>query len=231
MKNVSILGCGWLGTSLGISLIDEGYSVKGSTTKTEKLTLLEAHDIEPFIIDITSFDCTNIGDNNVTLTVTDVNGNSADAVAVVTVEDNSAPTVIAQNITVELDASGNATITADQINNGSSDNCEIESMSLDVTSFDCTNIGENNVTLTVTDVNGNSANATAVVTVEESIAPIANCAAPFTIQLDETGSASITVEDINNGSSDNCGIESIVLAQTDFDCSMLGDNTVTLTKI
>jgi nucleoside-diphosphate-sugar epimerase len=56
MKNVSILGCGWLGTSLGISLIDEGYSVKGSTTKTEKLTLLEANDIEPFIIDITSFE-------------------------------------------------------------------------------------------------------------------------------------------------------------------------------
>lgn len=56
MKNVSILGCGWLGTPLGISLIDEGYSVKGSTTKTEKLTLLEAHDIEPFIIDITSFE-------------------------------------------------------------------------------------------------------------------------------------------------------------------------------
>ena len=56
MKNVSILGCGWLGTPLGISLIDEGYSVKGSTTKTEKLTLLEAQDIEPFIIDITSFE-------------------------------------------------------------------------------------------------------------------------------------------------------------------------------
>jgi len=56
MKNVSILGCGWLGTSLGISLIDEGYSVKGSTTKTEKSTLLEANDIEPFIIDITSFE-------------------------------------------------------------------------------------------------------------------------------------------------------------------------------
>jgi len=37
-------------------LIDEGYSVKGSTTKTEKLTLLEANDIEPFIIDITSFE-------------------------------------------------------------------------------------------------------------------------------------------------------------------------------
>ena len=56
MKNVSILGCGWLGTSLGISLIDEGYSVKGSTTKAEKSPILEARGIEPFIIDITSFE-------------------------------------------------------------------------------------------------------------------------------------------------------------------------------
>ncbi len=56
MKRVSILGCGWLGTSLGVSLLDEGYSVKGSTTREEKLALLEAHQIVPFIIDIASFE-------------------------------------------------------------------------------------------------------------------------------------------------------------------------------
>jgi nucleoside-diphosphate-sugar epimerase len=56
MKRVSILGCGWLGTSLGVSLLDEGYSVKGSTTREEKLALLEAQQIVPFIIDIGSFE-------------------------------------------------------------------------------------------------------------------------------------------------------------------------------
>ena len=56
MKRVSILGCGWLGTSLGVSMLDEGYSVKGSTTREEKLALLEAHQIVPFIIDIASFE-------------------------------------------------------------------------------------------------------------------------------------------------------------------------------
>lgn len=56
MKRVSILGCGWLGTSLGVSLLDEGYSVKGSTTREEKLALLEAHQIVPFIVDIASFE-------------------------------------------------------------------------------------------------------------------------------------------------------------------------------
>ena len=41
MRNVSILGCGWLGKPLAISLLDDGYSLKGSTTKEEKLALLE----------------------------------------------------------------------------------------------------------------------------------------------------------------------------------------------
>lgn len=56
MKNISILGCGWLGRSLGISLLDEGYAVKGSTTREEKLELLEMNNIDPFVIDITSFE-------------------------------------------------------------------------------------------------------------------------------------------------------------------------------
>ncbi|MEX1382109.1 gliding motility-associated C-terminal domain-containing protein, partial [Lutibacter sp.] len=186
-------------------------------------------EIESMSLDITSFNCADFGENTVTLTVTDINGNSEIATAIVTVEDNLAPTVIVQNITVELDANGNASITSDQINNGSSDNCGIESMSIDVTSFNCADVGDTNVTLTVTDVNGNSADATAVVIVKESFAPLANCAAPFKIQLDETGSASISVEDINNGSSDNCGIESISIDVTSFDCTSIGENTITLT--
>jgi len=56
MKNISILGCGWLGRSLAVSLLDEGYVVKGSTTREEKLELLEMNNIDPFIIDISSFE-------------------------------------------------------------------------------------------------------------------------------------------------------------------------------
>ena len=43
--------------------------------------------------------------------------------ATVTVEDNVNPTAICQDITVQLDASGNATIAEDAVNNGSSDAC------------------------------------------------------------------------------------------------------------
>jgi len=108
--------------------------------------------IESFTLDVTEFDCSNVGANTVTLTVTDVNGNESSETATVNVEDNTDPTVLTQDITVELDENGEASITADQIDNGSTNNCNIESLALDVTEFDCTNVGVNTVTLTVTDV-------------------------------------------------------------------------------
>ena len=56
MNRVSVLGCGWLGKPLAISLLDEGFSIKGSTTSEEKLDILEVNNIEPFLVDITSFE-------------------------------------------------------------------------------------------------------------------------------------------------------------------------------
>ena len=56
MNKISILGCGWLGKPLAISLINEGYAVKGSTTSEEKLELLEMNGIEPYIVDISDFE-------------------------------------------------------------------------------------------------------------------------------------------------------------------------------
>ena len=52
MKNVSILGCGWLGKALAISLLEKGYSVKGSTTTSTKLDELSDVGILPFLVDI-----------------------------------------------------------------------------------------------------------------------------------------------------------------------------------
>ncbi|MFM8951059.1 MAG: HYR domain-containing protein, partial [Bacteroidota bacterium] len=76
-----------------------------------------------------------------------------------------------------LNALGTASITASQINNGSSDNCGIASLSLSKTSFNCSNVGNNAVTLTVTDVNGNSSTCSATVTVIDNIAPAISCPA------------------------------------------------------
>ena len=81
-----------------------------------------------------------------------------------TVVDTTKPTAIAQNISVPL-INGNVTITAQQINNGSSDDYGIKSLTINKTTFDCRQIGEHEVTLTVTDNNNNVSTATATVTV------------------------------------------------------------------
>src|SRR5690606_31371632 len=107
-----------------------------------------------------------------------------------------------------LDATGSASITAAEIDNGSSDSCGIASMTLSQYDFDCSHVGDNTVTLTVTDLNGNMETATANVTVEDVTAPVA-VTQNITIQLDATGTASISATSIDNGSTDSCGIAKI----------------------
>lgn len=79
-------------------------------------------------------------------------------------EDNIPPVAIAQDITVTL-VNGEATVSAEEVNNGSYDAYGIKSLELSQTTFYCSNIGENRVTLTVTDANGLTATADANVTV------------------------------------------------------------------
>ena len=57
------------------------------------------------------------------------------------------------------------------------------------------------MTLTVTDNNGNTSTCTSTVTVDDTVAPVANCQ-DLTIELDASGNASITADDIDNGSYD-----------------------------
>ncbi|MCB9187192.1 MAG: choice-of-anchor L domain-containing protein [Flavobacteriales bacterium] len=176
----------------------------------------------------TSFTCASVGGNTVTLTVTDVNGNSSSCDAVVSVADTVSPAAVCQNITVYLDGAGNASITAAHIDGGSTDNCGVASTSASTTSFTCASVGGNTVTLTVTDVNGNASSCDAVVSVADTVSPAAVCQ-NITVQLDASGSASISAYDVDGGSSDNCADWSLSVSQASFDCSNLGSNTVTLT--
>lgn len=90
-----------------------------------------------------------------------------------TVVDNTAPTASCKNITVALSPAGTVTITPQMVDNGSSDACGIQSLTLSKTNFTCADIGANNVTLTVTDRAGNVSTCTAVVTVAPAAVIIA----------------------------------------------------------
>ncbi|CAM1343191.1 SDR family oxidoreductase [Tenacibaculum amylolyticum] len=48
-KQISILGCGWLGFPLAKHLITKGYHIKGSTTSKEKEPILKDAAIQPYV--------------------------------------------------------------------------------------------------------------------------------------------------------------------------------------
>ena len=177
-----------------------------------------------------SFDCDDLGDNTILLTTTDVNGNSSSCSATVTVRDTLVPVALCHDTTVYLDENGFVMIDSSFVDAGSFDNCAIQTGSLDSTSFGCDDIGSNNVTLTITDIRGNQDTCTSLVTVLDTISPTAICN-DFMVRLSSDGIASIDIVDINNGSFDNCSIDTIYLDKTTFDCDDIGDNTVILTTV
>ncbi|QQS29315.1 MAG: T9SS type A sorting domain-containing protein [Sphingobacteriales bacterium] len=178
-------------------------------------------------LDVTDFDCEDVGENTVTLTVTDVNGNSSECTATVTVNDDTDPDAQCQNFTVNLDVNNSASVSGEDLDDGSSDACGLASLSASPNSFGCGDVGENTVTLTVYDNNGNSSSCTSTVTVVDTEPPVAGCQ-DVTVTLDENGTGSLSAEQVNNGSSDNCDFD-LLLDQTDFTCANQGSNTVTLT--
>jgi nucleoside-diphosphate-sugar epimerase len=52
MKQISILGCGWLGLPLAKKLIEKGHPVNGSTTSENKLSILKEAGIHPFLVTV-----------------------------------------------------------------------------------------------------------------------------------------------------------------------------------
>ena len=196
-----------------------------------------------------TYDCAESGTQSVYLRATDGTSFGSSTSVDLTVQDVSAPTATAQDITVALDATGNASITAGQIDNGSADNCSVASTSLDVSTFDCSHLGANTVTLTVTDPSGNADAATAEVTVEDNIAPVVST--PSGTYNLGSGSGSSTGNVViyfgtaigwTDGYSDNCTADGSIAklvskTGTDwgtasnsvtFDCSELGLQTVYL---
>ena len=175
-----------------------------------------------------SFDCTHLGENAVDMIVTDGSNNMDTCMAIVTVEDMILPQAICQPFSVSLDSTGSASITADNVDGGSTDNCGGLSLMLSQSTFGCGDIGSNTVTLTVTDASNNSAACQAAVTVTDDLPPEALCT-DISVALDSLGQAMITTDLIDGASYDNCGLPELSLSQSQFDCSHLGANQVVLT--
>ncbi|MDY8138020.1 T9SS type A sorting domain-containing protein [Aquimarina sp. 2201CG5-10] len=196
-----------------------GYSELGATTD----------DGSNITIDASEF-IGAIGTYTIYYDATDIVGNVASQVTrIVNVVDTTPPLAECENYTVTLDSNGNASITAGDIDDGSSDLSGIASLSIDVSTFGCGDVGmDQQVTLTVTDNNGNIASCMADVTVLDTTVPQVKTK-DITVQLDNTGNASIIADDIDDGSNDACSVDTISIDITQFDCTDIGPNIVTLT--
>lgn len=175
----------------------------------------------------TNFTCADLGKSQVTLIAYDASENSRACNTVLTVLDTIKPLVKCQNPTLYLSATGTAQLSLSDVNANSSDNCGIDKLKLSKTSFTCADLGINRVTLIVQDLSGNIDSCQAQVMVKDTTKPQAICR-PATIYLDKDGKATLTANQINNTSTDNCGLVTLMLSNTNFDCSQLGGNTVTL---
>lgn len=171
-----------------------------------------------------AFDCDDVGTTQiVTLNVTDVSGNNNFCISTVEVVDNISPIAYCiSTLAVALDPTGHATIQPEDVDLGSFDNCGTITMSLSDVSFDCSDLGAPQfVSLNVIDENGNTNFCTMTVELVDYINPIAYCKAFITAFLDDSGNATITPEDIDLGSIDNCGNITMFLSNDSFDCSDL----------
>lgn len=174
-----------------------------------------------------TFTCNELGDNEVTLMVIDIRDNTTTCTANVAVLDLIVPTPKCQDLTVQLDADGGATIMPNEIDNGSSDNCAI-TLSVSPNTFGCSNVSGNVSTLSVEDEAGNIATCTSNIEVEDNVPPTPRCQG-VVVELDENGETSIVPSDVDNDSSDACGIANLVVFPNTFECANLGDNSVELT--
>ncbi len=126
------------------------------------------------------------------------------------------------SVTVIPNSVGVASFTTADINNGSSDDFGITSITVNPTSFTC--IG-GVTTLTVSDAAGHTATCTATVVVAD-IAPTAACNQTIPIVL-VNGEATLTTAQVDAGSADACSTVALSLSKTNFDCADASTITTT----
>ena len=206
----------------GNATIDYTYLDNGSGDNSDPTCPIS------YEINKTSFDCGDVdvahggvGPIPVLLTVTDVAELTDTATCYVTVVDDIDPTIVCRDSVVQLDADGDVSVDAGMFTASTDDNCTGEVSSIAETAFDCTNVGDSVIVVTVTDKSGNTATCNATVTIEDNVAPDAQCQ-DISVSLSSTidaGAVSITAGDIDDGSDDACGIDTMYLDMYDFDCS------------
>ncbi len=170
-----------------------------------------------------------------TVTVTnDCGGQTATMTGTVEVtSSNSAPVAkCLDNLTLSLDSDGMTTLLADDLDNGSTDDSGIESTTIDgkaTLDFNCDDLGQQDITFTVTDAEGLSSSCVTSVTIIDDLAPTLECIDEvITIKLEAGQDTTLIVSQLIENVSDNCDT-TVDLGNATFSGNDPGDKTVTVT--
>ena len=137
----------------------EAYVLELDENGTAQLQITELYTGDAsgtnFSLDQEIFNCDDLGSNKVTLSYSGAeNGSCEISIEVV---DRIKPEIEVQNIGIDLDLSGNATITLEDVIVNFSDNCDNDlSFELSRSTFSCKDLGWNEINLIATDASGNS---------------------------------------------------------------------------
>ena len=169
-----------------------------------------------------------------TITASTASGNivelfSEEGKVIVTLPDLTPPQVKTKNIVKSLGETGKVTVSASDFDNGTTDDVQLSSISLSKTEFTCINLGANTITFTAADASGNTSSAAVTLTLIDEIKPTLKVKAAYILKLDAEGKATLSWEDLDEGSSDNCSIKERKLSKTEFSRTDGGDNKVTYT--
>ena len=168
-----------------------------------------------------TFNCLNVGTNSVTLTVTDVSNQMSSAMAVVTIQDMTPPTPVFNTISVQLDATGNYSLTladSNAITAGSSDACGIASTNISPSSFTFCDVGAKTVTLTLTDIHGNTVMTNGTVNV---LRPVAAPAVVF-VDASYSGCGPVTFPNVSGTGSHFIGYDAFATVQAGVNAVLAG---------
>jgi len=135
------------------------------------------------------------------------------------------PQAICKSATIVL-VGNSASLTVSDVDNGSTVECGLQSITVSPNVFDCSHVGTPQmVTLTVTDVNDNSSTCTTTVMVQDNTPPTVVCK-NTTVFLNAAGNYTLLVADVFNAaaSSDNCSGELTVtnISPATVSCDQLG---------
>ncbi len=170
-----------------------------------------------------NFDLDDVGEQEVILTVTDAAGNTSTCITTVTVEayDQENPGIsCVDELTLPLSQTGDFFL---ELNYTGDD--ENEDYTISKETFSCEDIGTQFITVTYW---GEYTGTCEIkVTVVDDMAPVIECLEEIDVRLNASGTASLSIEDLDLEYSDNCSVADSALSRTNFTTADLGKSEIT----